>query len=146
LALSEVFLVEGRLADWGRRLVLHFDVYNFRQSFQKAGLALAAAVVAVLVLLTFFALKRRPDLIGLALAATAVTAYLGLALAGALSFHYVDVLRSRPLAGISPVDAAKAALAVAVLGLGLRERQAGGLTGRKKETTIQSKPRGGEYP
>jgi hypothetical protein len=144
LALSEIFLFEGRLADWGRRLILSLDVYNFRQSYQKAGMALAAAAVAALVLLAVLALARRSDLAKLALAATAAAAYLALALAGALSFHYVDVLRSRSLGGISPLDVVKAALAIALLGLGLRDLRAGRAPEGKKRVLEKSKKEGGE--
>jgi hypothetical protein len=45
--------------------------------------------------------------------------YLGGALAGTLSFHYVDVLRGFALAGVSVIDAAKAACAAAILILSL---------------------------
>ncbi|HVP91311.1 MAG TPA: hypothetical protein VMS75_08855 [Terriglobales bacterium] len=133
LALSELFLFEGRVAGWGRSLVYRLGVYNFRQSAQKAGLALVAAAVAVLLLLDARTLIRRRDLAPVVLAATAMAVYLALSLAGAMSFHYVDVMRGVGWRGVSLVDGLKALAAVAVLAAGLRARlRAGNPDERKK--------------
>ena len=132
LALSELFLLEGRLAGWGRALILRLDVYNFRQGFQKAGLGLIAAAAAVLILVAARTLRRRRDLAPLTLAATALAGYLALSLAGAMSFHYVDVMRGISWNGISLVDALKAVCAAAVLLSGLWGLRTGKAAERKK--------------
>jgi hypothetical protein len=131
LALSELFLVEGRLAGWGRALILRLDVYNFRQAFQKAGLALIAAA-AVLILVAARTLRRRRGLGSVTLAATALAGYLALSLAGAMSFHYIDVMRGISWNGMSLVDALKAVCAAVVLFSGVRGFRAGKAPERKK--------------
>jgi len=146
LALSEVFLVEGRLADWGRRLILRLDIYNFRQVFQKGGLALIAAAVAALLLLDVRVLRSRRDTARLALAATALAGCAGLSLAGALSFHYVDVLRGISFAGISLVDAFKACFAAALILFVLWGPRPGTARERKKRTAAQSNFNGERCP
>lgn len=135
LALSELFLVEGRLAGWGRVFVLRLDVYNFRQAFQKAGLALSAAAVAILIVVAARTLRRRRDLAPLTLAAAALAGYLALSLAGAMSFHYVDVMRGISWNGVSLVDALKAVFAAVVLLSGLWGSRAGKAVERKKRGT-----------
>ena len=135
LALSELFLLEGRLSGWGRALILRLDVYNFRQAFQKAGLALIAAAAAVLILVAARTLRRRRGLALLTLAATALAGYLALSLAGATSFHYVDVMRGISWKGMSLVDALKAVCAAAVLLSGLWGFRAGKAAERKKRGT-----------
>jgi hypothetical protein len=130
-----MFLLEGRLADWGRAFVLRLDVYNFRQAFQKAGLALIAAAAAVLILVAARTLRRHRGLAPLTLAATALAGYLALSLAGAMSFHYVDVMRGISRNGMSLVDALKAVLAAVVLLSGLWGFRAGKAAERKKRGT-----------
>ncbi|HYA48685.1 MAG TPA: hypothetical protein VEG35_03210 [Burkholderiales bacterium] len=132
LAMSEVFLLEGRVAGWGRGFVYRLGLYNFRQIGQKAGLALAAAALAVLLLLAAQTLGRRRALAPLVVAATAMAGYLVLALAGALSFHYVDIARRISLAGLSLVDAVKAVCAAAVLLVGVLELRGRNAAERKK--------------
>ena len=126
LALSELLLVESRVAGWGRGVVYRLGLYNFRQVGQKAGLALAAAAVAVLLLLAARTLKRRRDVAPVVLAATAMAVYLALSLAGATSFHYVDVMRGVSWRGVSLVDGLKAVSAAAVLAAGFRARRRAG--------------------
>ena len=132
LALSELFLVEGRFAGWGRALILRLDVYNFRQAFQKASLAIIAAAAAVMILVAARTLRRRRDLAPVTLAATALAGYLALSVAGAMSFHYVDVMRGISWNGISLVDALKAVCAAAVLLSGLWGLRTGKAAERKK--------------
>jgi hypothetical protein len=115
----EIFRLEERLSVWGRRIILDLDAYYFRQTYQKAVIALIAAGFAGILVLSFRAISRNrtrwvPVIAGLALAG-----YGCLALAGALSFHYIDSLHRISLAGVSLVDAAKAACAAAVLIVGL---------------------------
>lgn len=115
----ELFRLEERLSAWGRQIVLDMDIYYFHQSYQKAFIALIAAGIAGALILSVRVMMRNraqlyPALVGMALAV-----YLGLSLAGALSFHYIDVLNRISLAGASLIDAAKAACAAAILIFGL---------------------------
>ena len=115
----EAFNLEEQLSTWGRRIIVDLDVYYFRQTYQKAVIALIAAGFAVILVISFRAISRNrarwvPVVAGLALAG-----YGCLALAGALSFHYMDVVKSISLAGIPLIDIAKAACAGAVLIVGL---------------------------
>jgi hypothetical protein len=115
----EAFHITGRLSRLGRQLLAVLDVYYARQTYQRVLVALIAAVSAGLLILAARAITRKripPHL-------TAVVALLVFCIsgsfAGALSFHYVDILRGVSLAGISVVEAAKAVCAAAVLILGL---------------------------
>lgn len=115
----EIFRLEERLSAWGRRFIVNLDVYYFRQTYQKEVIALIAAGFAGILVLSFRAISRNrarwvPVIAGLALAG-----YVCVALAGALSFHYIDSLHRISLAGVSLVNAAKAVCAAAVLILGL---------------------------
>jgi hypothetical protein len=114
LAVSEFFMLEERIAGWGRELVVALGLYNLRQSYQKLGLSLIAAGLAAVLVVSLRPLMRRSDRAGLAVAGVALAVYVGLALAGALSFHYVDVLKT-----ISVIDALKAVSAATALGSGL---------------------------
>jgi hypothetical protein len=116
----ELFRLEERLSAWGRKVVVRLDLYYIRQTYQKAAIALIAAGIACILWLSAKALLRRRHRSRPALVTTAMAVYLGLALAGALSFHYMDVLRGISVAGASMIDLAKAACAAAVLVLGLR--------------------------
>jgi hypothetical protein len=117
--LWEIFRLEERLSVWGRRFIVNLDVYYFRQTYQKAVIALIAAGFAAILIISFRAISRNRDRLVPAIAGLALAGYACLALAGALSFHYIDSLHRISLAGVSLVDAAKAACAAAVLILGL---------------------------
>jgi hypothetical protein len=124
----EIFRLEERISEWGRGVVSSLGLYYFRQSYQKAALALlAAGVTAVLVLSSRVVSRNRARLYPV-LAGIALAAYASLSLAAAFSFHYIDLLERISLDGISLVDLAKAACAAAVVALALiaprlRERQ-----------------------
>lgn len=115
----EVFDLEEALSAWGRRIIVNLDVYYFRQTYQKAVIALIAAGFAGILVLSFRAISRNRARLYPALAGMALTGYACLALAGALSFHYMDVIKSISLGGTPLVDVAKAVCAAAVLFLGL---------------------------
>jgi len=115
----EAFHVTGRLSQLGRKLVAALDVYYARQTYQRALLALIAAVSAGLLILAARAITRKRVSPYITAVAGLLVFYISGSFAGALSFHYVDVLRGASLAGISVVDAAKAICATAVLALGL---------------------------
>ncbi|MGA2531487.1 MAG: hypothetical protein ABSG19_00480 [Candidatus Aminicenantales bacterium] len=115
----EVFNLEERLSTWGRRIIVDLDVYYFRQSYQKAVIALIAAGFAGVLLLSSRAISRNRAGLYPALAGLALAGYGCLALAGALSFHYMDVVKSISLARIPLIDIVKAACAGAVFILGL---------------------------
>ena len=134
--MSELLLLEGRISPVGAALrSTAWALYNFRQIGQKAGLALSAAAAAVLILVAARTLRRRRDLAPLTLAATALAGYLALSLAGAMSFHYVDVMRGISWKGTSLVDALKAVCAAVVLVSGLWGFRAGKAAERKKRET-----------
>jgi hypothetical protein len=139
LALSELFVLEGRLSEWGRKIIIGLDLYNFRQSYQKAGLALIAAGIGVLLVLFPRLHAGRRDRFRTALAGLALAVYVGLSLAGALSFHYVDVARRISFAGLSLIDAVKAACAAAVLLLGFLAFRSEKAYKQKQPDIIQSK-------
>jgi hypothetical protein len=111
----ELFGLEGRLSAWARRVVLDLDVYYFRQTYQKVGIALIAAGIACTLILAGRAVRRDPRRLRPALAGMALAGYLGVCLAGASSYHYMDVLRQLSLAGVLLSDLAKAACAAAFL-------------------------------
>lgn len=114
LALAEFFLLEERLSRLGRDIVVGLDLYNLRQPYQRLAIALIAAAVTAVLVLAVRHLRERRDRLPLAAAALALSGYLALALAGALSYHYVDVLKRH-----SVLDFFKAACAAAVLLAGL---------------------------
>jgi hypothetical protein len=116
--LWEIFRLEERLSEWGRRTVSGLDLYYFRQSYQKAAIALLAAGAAAVLVISFRAVARNRARLYPVLAGIALAGYTGLSLAAALSFHYIDVLKGISLAGATLVDAAKAACAAAVLAIG----------------------------
>jgi len=115
----EILNLEETLSAWGRKVIVNLDVYYFRQSYQKAVIALIAAGFAGILVLCFRAISRNRARLYPALAGMALAVYACLALAGALSFHYMDVVKSISLAGIPLIDIAKAACAAAVLIFGL---------------------------
>jgi hypothetical protein len=115
----EAFHVSGRLSIWGRKMIEGMDIYYARQSYQRTLLALIAAGSACLLILTARAIARKRVPPHLTAVGALLAFYLGGSLAGALSFHYVDVLRGVVVAGISVVDAVKAICAGAVLLLSL---------------------------
>jgi hypothetical protein len=115
----EAFHVSGRLSIWGRKMIEGMDIYYARQSYQRTLLALIAAGSACLLILTAGAIARKRVPPHLTAVGALLAFYLGGSLAGALSFHYVDVLRGVVVAGISVVDAVKAICAGAVLLLSL---------------------------
>jgi len=117
--LWEIFHLEERLSAWGRDVVAGLDLYYFRQSYQKAAIALLAAGVAAVLVMAFRAVSRNRARLYPVLAGIALTGYTSLSIAAALSFHYIDVLKRISLAGASLVDLAKAVCAAAVLILGL---------------------------
>ncbi len=119
LALSELLLLEGRLTAWGRSLANAMDIYYFRQPLQKAAMALMAAAVAGIFILAVWSIARDRSRILIILGGLLILLYAGLALAGALSFHYVDRFEALTLFGVSVVHAVKALIAAAVLALGL---------------------------
>jgi hypothetical protein len=115
--LWEFFRLEERLSEWGRGIVSGLDLYYFRQSYQKAALALLAAGVAAVLVISFRAVSRNRARLYPVLAGIALAAYTTLSLAAALSFHYIDSLKRISLDGVSLVDLAKAACAAGVLAL-----------------------------
>lgn len=119
LAFSELFLLEGRVAALGRKIAAGMDIYYFRQPLQKAVMALMAAGVAAIVILAARSILRNRGRRPLTLAGLLLILYLGLALAGALSFHYVDRFEAIRLYGFSMIHAVKALCAAAILALGL---------------------------
>jgi len=114
LALSELFLLEERISRLGRDIVVGLDLYNLRQPYQKLAISLIAAAVTAVLVFSVRSLRMRRDRLPLAAALLALAGYLGLALAGTLSYHYVDVLKRH-----SVLDFFKAACAAAVLLAGL---------------------------
>ena len=114
LALSELFLLEERISRLGRDIVVGLDLYNLRQPYQKLAIALIAAAAVGALVFSVRPLRKRRGRLPLAVAGLSLAAYLGLALAGALSYHYVDVLKRH-----SVLDFFKAACAAAVLLAGL---------------------------
>ena len=117
--LWEIFRLEERLSEWGRGVVSGLDIYYFRQSYQKAALALLAAGVAAVLVVSFRAVSRNRARLYPVLAGIALAGYASLSLAAAFSFHYIDSLKRISLDGASVVDLAKAACAAAVLALAL---------------------------
>jgi hypothetical protein len=115
----EAFHVGGRLSEWGRKIIVGMDVYYARQSYQRVLLALIAAVTAGLLFLAVRAVKRKRVRPHITAVGALLALYLGGSLAGALSFHSVDVLRGIALAGVFVTDAAKATCAAAILILSL---------------------------
>jgi hypothetical protein len=119
LAVSEFLLLEVRISSWGRRIAEELDLYYLRQPVQKAVIAAMIAGAAGILVLAARSLmegrgRSRPKLAGVL-----VALYLGLAVSGSLSFHYMDDLKSIRLSGVSLVDAAKILLAAALLAVGL---------------------------
>lgn len=111
----EILDLEETVSAWGRRVIVNLDVYYFRQSYQKALIALIAAGFAGILILCVRAVSRNRTRLYPALAGLALGVYACLALAGALSFHYMDVVKTLSLAGIPLIDIAKAACAGVVL-------------------------------
>jgi hypothetical protein len=114
LALSEFFLLEERISRLGRDIVVGLDLYNLREPYQKLAIALIAAAAVAALVFSVRPLRKRTDRLPLAAAGLSLAGYLGLALAGTLSYHYVDVLKRH-----SVLDFFKAACAAAVLIAGL---------------------------
>ncbi len=112
--LWEILRLEERLSEWGRGIVSGLGRYYFHQSYQKAALVLLAACVAAVLVLSFQAVLRNRARLYPVLAGIALTAYINLSLAAALSFHYIDSLERILLGGVSLIDLAKAACAAAV--------------------------------
>jgi hypothetical protein len=116
----EAFHVGGRLSEWGRKIIVGMDVYYARQSYQRVLLALIAAVMVGLLFLAVRAIKRKRVRPHITAVGAVLALYLGGSLAGALSFHYVDVFRRIALAaGVFAIDAAKVMCAAAILILSL---------------------------
>jgi hypothetical protein len=118
-AFGEAFHVGGRLSEWGRRIIVGMDLYYARQSYQRPLLALIAAVTSGLLLLAVRAVKRkrvRPHIIAVG---AVLALYLAGSFAGAISFHYLDILRGVTLTGVSVIDTGKMACAAAILILSL---------------------------
>jgi hypothetical protein len=119
LAVWEFLRLEIRISSWGRRMAEELDLYYLRQPLQKAVIAaVIAAAAGILVLAARSVLKGRGRS-RLRLAGSLVALYLGLALSGSLSFHYIDELKAVRLFGVSLVDAVKILLAAVLLAVGL---------------------------
>jgi hypothetical protein len=117
--LWEILRLEERLSEWGRSVISGLDLYYLRDSLQKIVLALLAAGVAAILVVSFRLVSKNRALLYAVLAGIALAGYMGLSLAGVLSFHYIDSLKRIRLNGASVFDFAKAACAAAVLGLAL---------------------------
>jgi hypothetical protein len=113
--LWEIFRLEDRLSEWGRRVVSSLGLYYFHQSYQTVALALLAAGLAVFLVMSFRAVSRNRACLYPVLAGIALTSYTSVSLAAALSFHYIDLLERISLDGASLVDLIKSAFAAAVL-------------------------------
>jgi len=113
----EVLRLEDRLSDWGRDVVSLLGLYYYRQSYQEAGLAFLAAAFAVVLILCVRAVVRRRTRLYPVLAGLALAGYVGLSLAAAASFHYLDTWERMSLVGASVVDLARAACVAAALAL-----------------------------
>ncbi len=114
LAAAELLLLEERISRLGRDIVVGLDLYNLRQPYQKLAIALLAAALTAALALSVRPLRKRKDRLPLAVATLALAGYLGLALAGTLSYHYVDVLKRHSI-----LDVLKAACAAAAFLAGL---------------------------
>ena len=128
-AFFELSGIVGHLAAWGRRLAQEQDIYDVRQTFQKAIMAAVAAAGFGLSILFIRAMRKPGSLrylwgVGLGLAA-----YLSVSFVSVLSFHAVDAVRGMTWRGISPIDGARGAgalvsLIAAVLALGAKNGKA----------------------
>ena len=117
--LWEIFRLEERLSAWGRGVVAGLELYYFRQSYQKAAIALLAAGVAAVLVLSVRAVSRNRAGLRPMLAGIAVAGYTSLSLAAALSFHDIDTLKRISLDGASLVDVTKAVCVLTVIILAL---------------------------
>ncbi len=118
-AFFEIFHVGRRLSELGRRIIVGMDLYYARQSYQRPLLALIAAATSGLLFLAVRAVRRKRLRPHITAVGVVLALYLGGSLAGAISFHYLDVLRGVSLAGISVIGAGKTVCAAAVLILSL---------------------------
>jgi len=114
LAAAELLMLEERISRLGRDIVVGLDLYNLRQPYQKLAIALIAAALTAALVLSIRPLRKRRDRLPLAVATLALAGYLGLVLAGTLSYHYVDVLKRHSI-----LDLLKAACAAAAFLAGL---------------------------
>ncbi|MCX6568756.1 MAG: hypothetical protein NT147_06880 [Candidatus Aminicenantes bacterium] len=108
-AFLELSGVAGHLAAWGRRLAEEGNLYDLRKPFQKAIMAAVAAAALGLFFLFIRALRKPGSHVSLWWVGIGLAAYLSVSFVIVLSFHAVDVLRSRTWHGLSPVDAARGA-------------------------------------
>ena len=120
LAVAEFFELEERVSRLGRDVVVGLDLYNLRQPYQKLAIALLAAALVAVLILSFRRLLTRRDRLPLAAAGLALAGYLALVLAGSLSYHYVDALKRRSL---TPFLKAACAAAALLAGLSLLSRK-----------------------
>jgi len=116
---GEVLHVGGQLSEWGRRIIVGMDLYYARQSYQRPLLALIAALTSGLLFLAVRAVKRKRIRLHITAVGALLALYVGGSLAGAISFHYLDVLRGVTLAGVSVIEAGKTVCAAATLILSL---------------------------
>jgi len=114
-AFLELSGVVGHLAAWGRRLAEEGNLYDLRKPYQKAAMAALAAGALGLFFLYIRAMKRPGSPRFLWLAGMGLAAYLAVSFVSLLSFHAVDVVRGMTWHGLSPVDAARGAGALASL-------------------------------
>jgi hypothetical protein len=108
-AFLELSGVVGHVAAWGRRLAEEGNLYDLRKPFQKAIMAAVAAAALGLFFLFIRALRKPGSHVLSWWVGIGLAAYLSVSFIRVLSFHAVDVLRSRTWHGLSPVDAARGA-------------------------------------
>jgi hypothetical protein len=112
-AAVEISGLAGHLAAWGRHLAEERGVYELRKPFQEAITAATAAASLGLFLLFVRAVRKPGSPRLLWWAGLGLAAYLAVSFVGVLSFHAVDVVRGRVWHGVSAVDAARGAGAIA---------------------------------
>jgi len=112
-AIMELSGIAGHITAWGRRLAEEQGVYELRRPAQKAIMAALAAAGLGLFILFIRAIRKPGPHRALWWAGIGLAVYLAMSVVSILSFHAVDAASRMLWHGVSPVDAARGAGALA---------------------------------